>query len=327
MPSATMKRPSASSSAYASSLCLRFLPTSVRPYASISAIAALTPCPPAARESLRAPCARRRPTGSHRTRFLVSLLRLQQKAGLPEDRAGVLEQAAVVRLDREGGLDRLDRRPHVARPRRREAEVVLRLDVTGIAVHRELEVAGRLRELALLVGGDALRHVVLRHGVAVRSRALPAAAARSKSYALRRLGARQHVDCLGQILKLRLGFGLPRRRRAVGMGFSREMSETAPGSRLRWRLSPRRGARSSQLLATSWRNLQARGGIFQRRLTYGKDPAPGKRRASVPCRARRSASLFQDDFRAASRIALRQVAVPPDVPQVAHVEILDQREA
>ena len=70
-------------------------------------------------------------------------------------------------LDRERGLDRLDGRSHVSGAGRREAEVVLRLDVSRIAADDDLEVAGGLGELALLVGRDALAEVILRDGVGV----------------------------------------------------------------------------------------------------------------------------------------------------------------
>ena len=67
MPSATMKSPSVSSRAYASSLCLRFLPTSVSPNASMAAIFSISSGPPAASGSLRAPCAHPPPDGSQRS--------------------------------------------------------------------------------------------------------------------------------------------------------------------------------------------------------------------------------------------------------------------
>ena len=100
-------------------------------------------------------------------RFLVRLFGLQEQTRLPEDRARVLQERAVVGLDRERRLDRLDRRSHVSGAGRGETEIVLRLDVSRIAADDDLEVAGGLRELAILVGRDALAEVVLRDGVGV----------------------------------------------------------------------------------------------------------------------------------------------------------------
>src|SRR5215475_8164002 len=100
IPSATTKKPSAGSKARASSLCLRFRPTSVKPNASIRAMT-----PSASSCTLHADFFERlaRVAGGRipADRLLVRLLGLQQQSGLPEDRAGVLQQRAVVRLDRD----------------------------------------------------------------------------------------------------------------------------------------------------------------------------------------------------------------------------------
>src|SRR5262245_4075556 len=114
IPSATTKKPSAGSNASASSLCLRFFPTSVRPNASIRAIPSLPPARPL-HADLFERFARVARGGVPADGLLVSLLRLEQQAGLPEDRSRVLQERSIVGLDGQRGFDRLDRRAHVAR--------------------------------------------------------------------------------------------------------------------------------------------------------------------------------------------------------------------
>src|SRR5262245_39620248 len=104
MPSATTKKPSAGSNASASSLCLRFFPTSVRPNASIRAIPPLSSARPLHADLFeRLACVAR--GGIPADGFLVCLLRLEQQAGLPEDCSRVFQERAVVGLDRQRGLD------------------------------------------------------------------------------------------------------------------------------------------------------------------------------------------------------------------------------
>ena len=80
----------------------------------------------------------------------------------------------------------------------------------------ELEVAGGFRELALLVGGHALRHEVLRHrvGVARCARGLERA---DQVVGAPAVGVGEDVDGLGQVLELRLGFRFLVPRRPIGM--------------------------------------------------------------------------------------------------------------
>ena len=66
-----------------------------------------------------------------------------EKTGLPKNSTRVFQHRHVERLERDGGLESFHRRMKVPGARRRQAQVVVRPDVPGVALGCESEVAGR----------------------------------------------------------------------------------------------------------------------------------------------------------------------------------------
>src|SRR5450432_226354 len=170
IPSATMKSPSSLSKARESSLCLRLRPTSVKPKTSILARSSSFDGALCADVFERLPDFLRRRIPAHG--FRKCLLGLDQKSRLAEHGPGVLQQADVLRLERDRGLESPHGNAEITRASGSEAEIVLGADVLRIAVHGQLKIAGGVRVLLILVGNDPLRDVVLGNRVGVE---IPAA--------------------------------------------------------------------------------------------------------------------------------------------------------
>jgi len=78
----------------------------------------------------------------------------------------VFQHRHVERLERDGGLESFHRRMKVPGARRRQAQVVVRPDVPGVALGCESEVAGGLGEGPGVVRDTPQLQIILDHGIA-----------------------------------------------------------------------------------------------------------------------------------------------------------------
>src|SRR5688572_16188205 len=357
MPSATMKRPSETSSAYASSLCFLFRPTSVRPKASTGVIA------PLAIAISNAPDTRA-PEGAGRVRALApetssfhralgpdfferpagiglrgvpahgileGLLGLREETRLSEDLPGVLQENDVVRVEGDRGLEGFHRRPKVPGASRRESEVVVSPRVLRVLSGGEGEVAGRFREGAGAVGSVPLLDVVLDDRVdrapVGREQPLPIVG-------LPPVGVAKDVQRLRQPLKPGLGFRLLPRRREVRMGLARERAKPLSNLGLAGLAANAeqrvvivglehvfRVDRKSRILAT---NIRDKAPSEQATPLCRRSRSRARGRLRSP--AGESAPLVDENSAGGRADDGRQIAIPEDPPELAHREALQERE-